>query len=161
MTSVVTLIAFAVLTGLDQLIKHRVIVSLKPVGSIPLIPGVLQLHYTENDGAMMGFLPGKTALMAALAVIMLSVMLYVIFSKKIASRLMYCALVCVFSGGLGNIIDRIFRGYVIDYIEVLFVKFYIFNFADCLITVGAFTILIYEIVTMILEQKRKKASADG
>ena len=97
------------------------------------------------------------ALMAVLAVVMLIVMLVVIFSKKITSKVLYCALVCVFSGGLGNIIDRIFRGFVIDYIEVLFVKFYIFNFADCLITVGAFAILIYELVLMIRDRKRKKA----
>ncbi len=161
MTSFLTLAVAAVLTGLDQWIKALVAAHLKETGTLMLIPGVLQLHYTENDGAMMGMLSGKTVLVAILAVIMLVIMVYVIFSRKVTSKVLYCALVCVFSGGLGNIIDRIFRGYVIDYIEVLFVKFYIFNFADCLITVGAFVILIYEFVTLILEQKRKKAPANG
>ena len=161
MTSALTFAVALVLTGLDQWFKHLAVTHLKDIGTYMLIPGVMQLHYTENDGAMMGMLPGKTALMAVLAVIMLAVMVYVIFSKKVSSKVLYCALVCVFSGGLGNIIDRIFRGYVIDYIEVLFVRFYIFNFADCLITVGAFVILIYELVMMFLEHKRKKALADG
>lgn len=157
MTSLLTLVVAAVLTGLDQWFKMLVETRLKPIGTYLLIPGVLQFRYTENTGAMMGMLPGKTVLMAVLAVVMLIVMLIVIFSKKVTSKVLYCALVCVFSGGLGNIIDRIFRGFVIDYIEVLFVKFYIFNFADCLITVGAFAILIYELVLMIRDQKRKKA----
>ncbi len=161
MTSFLTLAVAAVLTGLDQWIKALVAAHLKETGTLMLIPDVLQLHYTENDGAMMGMLSGKTVLVAILAVIMLVIMVYVIFSRKVTSKVLYCALVCVFSGGLGNIIDRIFRGYVIDYIEVLFVKFYIFNFADCLITVGAFVILIFEFVTLILEQKRKKAPANG
>ena len=161
MTAFITLVVAAFLTGLDQVLKALVVLKLKPTGIQMLIPGVLQLHYVENDGAMMGMLPGKTALMAVLAVIMLAVMLYVIFSKKISSKVIYCALVCVFSGGLGNIIDRIFRGFVIDYIEVLFVKFYVFNFADCLITVGAFAILIYELVAIVSDQKRKKAQQNG
>ena len=161
MTAFITLVVAAFLTGLDQLLKALVVLKLKPAGIKMLIPGVLQLHYVENDGAMMGLFPGKTVLMAVLAVIMLAVMLYVIFAKKVTSKVMYCALVCVFSGGLGNIIDRIFRGYVIDYIEVLFVNFYVFNFADCLITVGAFTILIFELVSIVSEQKRKKALQDG
>ena len=61
------------------------------------------------------------------------------------------------SGGLGNIVDRVFRGYVIDYIEVLFVDFYIFNFADCLITVAAFLLIFYQIYLIYRDTKMKKA----
>ena len=63
------------------------------------------------------------------------------------------------SGGLGNIIDRIFRGYVIDYIEVLFIDFYIFNFADCLVTCAAVIMICNQIYEMIKENKEKKAKA--
>ena len=156
-----TSLAVLLLTGLDQLLKYWVRLSLRPAGTLLLIPGVLQLHYSENNGAMMGLLPGKAVLMSVLALLLLAVLLYLLFSGKIRSKWLFCALVGVFSGGLGNLIDRLFYGYVIDYIEVLFVKFYIFNFADCLVTVGAFMILFYEIRSLALDFGRKKANADG
>lgn len=161
MISFLTILVVAVLTGLDQLFKYWVDLYLKPVETKMLIPGVLQLHYVENNGAMMGMLQGKTVLLGIFAALLVLALVYVIFSKKIQSRILYCAFVAVLSGGLGNIIDRFFRGFVIDYIEVLFVRFYVFNFADSLITVGAFTILIYELVMILREQKRKKASGNG
>jgi signal peptidase II len=156
-----TLLSVLALTGADQLLKQLVIVHLRDREPIVLIPHVLQLHYTENDGAMMGMLQGKTVLMIVLALAVFVVLLYLVFSKKIRFGLVYCCLAGILAGGLGNLIDRIFRGFVVDYIEVLFVRFYIFNFADCLITVGAFLIVIYEICEMIRDGKKKKENAHG
>jgi signal peptidase II len=62
------------------------------------------------------------------------------------------------SGGIGNIIDRIRLHYVVDFIEPLFVDFAVFNFADCLVTVGAFTLIIYLIVDMIKDSKNTTKS---
>ena len=156
-----TLLSVLVLTGADQLLKVLVVRHLKDSDPLVLIPKVLQLHYTENDGAMMGMLQGRTTLMVLLALVVFVVLLYVIFSKKIRFGLVYCALVGVLAGGLGNLIDRIFRGFVVDYIEVLFVRFYIFNFADCLITVGAFAIIIYELYDLVRQRKTQKELTDG
>jgi signal peptidase II len=61
------------------------------------------------------------------------------------------------SGGLGNIIDRIRLKYVVDFIEPLFVDFAVFNFADCLITIGAFALIFYLIVDIIKDSERNKA----
>ena len=156
-----TLLSVLVLTGADQLLKMLVVRYLKDSEPLVLIPKVLQLHYTENDGAMMGLLQGKTTLMVILALAVFVVLLYVVFSKKIQFGVVYCALVGVLAGGLGNLIDRIFRGFVVDYIEVLFVRFYIFNFADCLITVGAFAIIIYELTDLVRQRKAQKEKANG
>ena len=161
MVSFLTILIVAALVGLDQLFKHWVTAALRPDGIMSLIPGVLQFHYSENDGAMMGLFGGKTGLMIVLAALLLIALLYVIFSKRLKPGVLYGALVLVFAGGIGNMIDRVARGFVVDYIEVLFVQFYIFNFADCLITVGAFTILIYEIYETVRDSKRKKAQRDG
>lgn len=161
MLALFTLLAVLVLTGADQLFKQLVILYLRDRGPLVLIPRVLQLHYTENDGAMMGLLQGKTVLMIVLALAVFAVLLYLVFSKKIRFGLVYCCLTAILAGGLGNLIDRIFRGFVVDYIEVLFVRFYIFNFADCLITVGAFLIVFYEIYEIIRDSKRKKENAHG
>lgn len=156
-----TLLSVLALTGADQLIKYIVTEKLRDGAPLVLIPHVLQLHYTENDGAMMGLLQGKTTLMAVLALAVFAVLLYLVFSKKIRFGLVYCCLAGILAGGLGNLLDRIFRGFVVDYIEVLFVKFYIFNFADCLITVGAFLIIFYELYELILDSRRKKEEAHG
>lgn len=156
-----TLLSVLALTGIDQLIKYFVLVKLRDSAPLVLIPHVLQLHYTENDGAMMGMLQGKTTLMAVLALAVFAVLLYLVFSKKIRFGLVYCCLAGILAGGLGNLLDRIFRGFVVDYIEVLFVKFYIFNFADCLITVGAFLIIFYELYELIRDARRKKEEAHG
>lgn len=156
-----TLLSVLALTGADQLIKYIVTEKLRDGAPLVLIPHVLQLHYTENDGAMMGLLQGKTTLMAVLALAVFAVLLYLVFSKKIRFGLVYCCLAGILAGGLGNLLDRIFRGFVVDYIEVLFVKFYIFNFADCLITVGAFLIIFYELYELIRDSRRKKEEAHG
>lgn len=161
MVGILTILAVAILTATDQIIKYFIVNSLKQNGIKVLIPNVLQLHYSENDGAMMGFMQGKTTLMVIAALVILAVLLFVVFSKKIKFGFLYCCLVGIISGGLGNIIDRIFRGYVVDYIEALFVDFYIFNFADCLVTVGAFLIIFYEIYDMIKESKQKKVKQNG
>lgn len=156
MIQLITVIVTAVLVAVDQLTKFFVCRSLKPIGERMLIPGVLQLHYVENTGAMMGTMRGKTTLMIVAAAVALVVLSALLFMKKIKFGFMYCCFVGIISGGIGNIIDRVARGFVVDFIEVLFVDFYVFNFADCLITVGAFLIIGYEIYDMIKESKQKK-----
>ena len=150
-----SVLLIAVLVAVDQAIKLLVDSYLKPIGSVPVIKNILQFSYYENDGAMMGMMGGKTLTMTVLAVICLLVIAFVIFSGKIKFGVDYCCIVLMMSGGLGNIIDRIFRGYVIDYIEVLFIDFYIFNFADCLVTCAAVIMICNQIYEIIKEKKAK------
>ncbi len=152
-----SVLAVIALLGIDQLIKYYVDLYLKNKPAVVVIKNVLQFNYLENDGAMMGFMGGKTKLMTVLAIICVVIMLFVIFSGIIKDKVDYWCCLLMISGGLGNIIDRVFRGYVIDYIEVLFVDFYIFNFADCLITVAAFLLIFYQIYLILKENKLKKA----
>lgn len=145
---------------IDQIIKYFADLYLKNNSPVTLIKNVLQLNYLENDGAMMGFMSGKTEIMTAFAVICVLAMLFVIFSGKIKDKIDYWCVLLMISGGLGNIIDRVFRGYVIDYIEVLFVDFYIFNFADCLITVAAFALIFYQLYLIYKESRAKKNAGE-
>lgn len=156
---VFSLLAMAVLVAGDQIIKYFVDMYLKPVGSVLVIKNFLQFSYFENDGAMMGMMSGETVTITVLALICLAVIAFVIFSGKIKFGVDYCCIILMMSGGIGNIIDRLFRGYVIDYIEVLFVDFYIFNFADCLVTCAAVAIICNQIYEMIKEHKDKKEKA--
>lgn len=150
----VLIILFSVI--LDQIIKYFVYTYLKPISVKMLVPDFLQLHYFENDGAMMGFMSGKTEVMTVASIICMVAILIVILSGKIKFGVDYLCLVFMAAGGFGNIIDRVFRGFVIDYIEVLFIDFYIFNFADCLVTCSAFAIIFYEIYVVYKEHKDKK-----
>lgn len=154
---IASLFAVIMLLGADQLIKYYVDIYLKGSAPFVVIRNVLQFNYLENDGAMMGFMDGRTKLMTVLAIICVVVMLVVIFSGIIRNRIDYWCCLLMIAGGLGNIIDRVYRGYVIDYIEVLFVDFYIFNFADCLITCSAFFLIFYQIYLIYKESKTKKA----
>lgn len=158
-TKLISTVVIIALVGLDQLIKILVDLYLKPISSKMLIPGFLQLRYLENDGAMMGMMGGKTTVMTALAVICMIAVLVVIYSGWLTSKIDYISVVLIAAGGFGNIIDRIVRGFVIDYIEVLFVDFYIFNFADCLITCAAFTIIFYQIYCLVRDRKTKKETS--
>lgn len=156
----VLIILFSVI--LDQIIKHLIYTYLRPVSVKMVIPGFLQLRYFENDGAMMGFMSGKTEIMTVASIVCMIAILVVIISGKMKFGVDYICLVFMAAGGFGNIIDRVFRGFVIDYIEVLFIDFYIFNFADCLVTCSAFAIIFYEIYVVYKENKEKKVkTADG
>ena len=151
-----SLISIVLLVGADQLIKYFIDLFLKPVGSITVIPKVLQLSYYENDGAMMGMMSGKTTVMTVFAVLCLLLVYYILYSGKLGYGIDFWCVVFVAAGGIGNLIDRVFRGYVIDYIEVLFVDFYIFNFADCLVTCAAVAIIISQIYQFTKESKKNK-----
>ena len=152
----IAFIVMAILVTVDQVIKYFVEVNLKPISVRPLIPGFIQLHYHRNDGAMMGVLDGEITTVTILAVICMIGIIILMFTDLIKTKLDYICIVMIATGGIGNILDRICRGYVVDYIEYLFVDFYIFNFADCLITVGAFLMIFYQIYLLIKEIKVKK-----
>ena len=156
-TRILSFAAVILLLVTDQLIKYAVDLNLKGKPAVVVIKNILQFNYLENDGAMLGMMGGKTALMTVLAVICVIVMVAVVFTGIIKDRVDYWCVLLMISGGLGNIVDRIFRGYVIDYIEVLFIDFYIFNFADCLITVAAFVLIFYQIYLIFRDSKKDKA----
>lgn len=159
MIRLLSLAVIGIIVGLDQLFKYLVVLYLKPIDTFMLIPGVLQLHYHENDGAMMGMMDGRIEIMTVLSLICMVIIISVILSGKMKPNVEYVCLVLIAAGGIGNIIDRVFNGFVIDYIEVLFIDFYIFNFADCFITCASFLLLFYEIYQIIKDARKKKEKA--
>lgn len=156
MLQAVTVLAVLVLVIIDQIIKFVVLKYLEPVGSFVLIKNFLSLTYIENTGAAFGSFSEHTVLLSVFTAVVLIVGLIYILSGKIKSKLMLACSVMIISGGLGNLIDRIFRGYVIDYIEPLFVNFAVFNFADILVTVGATVLIIYLIYEILTDSKNNK-----
>lgn len=126
----------------DQVIKYVVDVFLKPVGNLAVIDGLLNFTYVENRGAAFGMLQNFRWIFIVLTIVIIVVCLYMVVSKAIDNRLLLYSLIFIIGGGAGNLIDRIFRGYVIDYINVSFFP-PVFNFADCCVTIGAILLIVY------------------
>lgn len=147
------------LIGFDQFIKYIVIEYLKPVEYFDVIENVLRLRYVENTGAVFGSFATHTLFLTVFSVILLGIVIYYLISNRNQSKLVNFCLLLMISGGVGNIIDRIRLHYVVDYIEPLFIDFAVFNFADCLITVGAFSLIIYLIVDLIKDMKKGKSQS--
>ncbi len=160
MLQVITLIIVAFLVAIDQVIKLLVIEHLEPIGSLTLIDGFIQLKYAENTGAAFGSFSGKTALLSifTFAIIVAGVVYLIVKKRKVDVE--YVCITLIIAGGLGNLVDRVFRGFVVDYIEPLFMDFAIFNFADILVTCSCIALVIWLIYDMYREGKREKGKND-
>ena len=149
------LFLIAVLTAIDQFIKMLVITNLKPIGSIGLIPKLLELTYVENFGVAFGFLSGLSWLIIALTVIVLIGMMVFVFRYKHHTFLSYTSCILIAAGGIGNVIDRIAFGYVVDYIHVMFFP-YVFNFADCCVVIGA---VLFAVWYLFIKDQKEQGEA--
>lgn len=130
------LLCTAGLVAVDQLIKHWAVAVLEPVGSMPLIPHVVELRFVLNQGMAFSLLSGKQAFLIITTSAALLLVAYWLFFRSRGDRLQQAALLLVLGGGIGNLIDRVLNGEVVDYINLLFMRFAVFNFADICVCVG-------------------------
>ena len=137
------LFAALVAIGLDQLFKYLAIQFLSGIETLPLINGVLNLTYLENRGAAFGIFQGKKFLLVGITGLLILGLIVLLLAGRNRSTMLMWAVGLIIGGGIGNLIDRIFRGYVVDYVHVRFIQFPIFNFADCLVVIGTIMIIIY------------------
>lgn len=133
------------LTLLDQLTKLMAVEHLKGQAGVDLIKGVLELSYLENRGMAFGLFQGKIPYFVAMCLIFFAAVIYVFV--KIPKNRYYAPLMAVlfilFSGALGNFIDRVFRGYVVDFIYFCLIDFPTFNLADVYVVCGGILLLIF------------------
>jgi len=135
-TRLITLAAAAALICVDRWIKS--LVSTAVTGRV-LIPGVAGLRYTQNTGISFSMFGDSLAAMRVISVITALVMLAGVvwlLLGKIGGAAPLSAAALILAGGVGNLADRLMNGFVVDYIELLFMNFAIFNFADICITCG-------------------------
>lgn len=151
-----TLFAIASLVGIDQLIKLAVIKYLEPIGSLTVINKFFAFTYVENTGAAFGSFNEYTTLLSVFTGIVLIAGICYLMSKKIKFGFVYISISIIIAGGAGNLVDRIIRGFVVDYLEPLFVNFAVFNFADILVSVGAAMLIGYLIYDAVKEPKQEK-----
>ncbi|MBE6637549.1 MAG: signal peptidase II [Ruminococcaceae bacterium] len=131
---------------LDQVTKFLVVRDLMPISTHMVWEGVLRFRYVENTGAAFGMLKGQRWFFIILSTIaIVGIMIYLVKCRRSIPPLFGIALAMIAGGGIGNQIDRIANGYVVDFIEFLFVDFAVFNVADCFVTVGA-CLLIFDML---------------
>ena len=128
--------AVAALVGIDQAIKLWASNVLQPVGAMPLIPHVVELRFVLNQGMAFSMLSGKQLFLIIATSIALLFVAYALFFRSRGKYLQQAALILVLGGGIGNLIDRVLNGQVVDYINPLFMRFAVFNFADICVCVG-------------------------
>ena len=130
------LAAVAALVGIDQLIKLWASNVLQPVGAMPLIPHVVELWFVLNQGMAFSLLSGRQLFLIVATSAALILVAYWLLFRSRNDRLQQAALILVLGGGIGNLIDRVLNGEVVDYINLLFMRFAVFNFADICVCVG-------------------------
>lgn len=142
---------------LDQLTKWLAVTLLQGNPSVPIIPEVFQLTYLENPGAAFGMLQNNRWVFLIISTVgILAVFLYLLM-KRPASKLLCLSLSFIVGGGIGNMIDRVLLGYVVDFFDFCLINFAIFNVADSFVCVGAGLLSLWVILDTIAEEKRLKA----
>lgn len=128
----------------DQIIKHAVVAHIALGGQVPLIPGVLSLTHLRNDGAAWSILQGQMWFFALISIVALAVMGWFFWQYRHQRDqwLEELGLALMMAGTVGNFIDRLTNGYVVDMFQLDFINFPIFNFADSCLTVGVILIMI-------------------
>ena len=156
------IIAALVMIVLDQVVKYWALTSLQAQHTIPLIGNVFHLTYVENRGAAFSLLAQFDSrwIFVALAVIITIVIFIVLRIDYIQTALGRWSLVLVAAGALGNAIDRVIHGFVVDLFDFRLIHFPVFNVADIFICVGGVLFVIYFMFQHKDKVPEKKASAE-
>lgn len=170
------MVIILVLVGLDQASKYA-IVALFGVGdhigegakamdiiaakleSVDIIPGVLRFSFVVNDGAAFGLMDENRWLFMILSTVAIIAIIVYMFWKKPQNPLLLTSLILITSGGIGNMIDRVALGYVIDFIDFCALPglwMWVFNVADSCITIGAGLMALWLVIDMLKEMKKDK-----
>ncbi len=147
--------------ALDLLTKHLAVLFIKPLGKIVLIDGVFNLTYVENRGAAFGILSEHRWVFMALSVVAIAVIFIFMYLTRSRSTVLSLSLSLIAAGGIGNMIDRVRFGYVVDFIDVELVWSYVFNIADCAVCVGCGLLIVWLIASEARDSKRAGQAAEA
>lgn len=128
---------------LDQLTKFWAFGTLKLSHSIPIIKDFFHFTYCENRGAAFGVLQNQLWLFALITIVVIGAVIYFMIKKKPKNKILIISLTLLTGGALGNFIDRVFRGFVVDFLDFCLINFPIFNVADCFVVIGAILLAVY------------------
>ena len=159
---ILAVICSVLVLGADQLTKYLVAADFTLGETRDFLPGLIDFTYIHNRGGAWGMLYGHTYILLPVTVVIMTlcVFLYIKYGKK--SKLLFWAIALVLSGGIGNMIDRVFRGgNVVDFLHFeFFPSFPVFNVADCAIVVGAGLLILYFIIDTVKDYRLKKSGGE-
>lgn len=141
---------------LDQITKLLASTYLTLVETCPLIEGVLHLTYAENTGAAFGILKDHRWVFLTISTVTIIGMTLYLYLFRSEGRLYDIAIAMIISGGIGNMLDRVGLGYVVDFIDFRLINFAVFNGADSFVCVGAGLLMLALILDLIRDAKKKE-----
>lgn len=144
---------------LDQATKWYAYHDLRPIVSKPLWQGVFHLTYVENRGAAFGLFADSRAVFLVISSIAIPALLIYLLIHPGKAPLIDTGLCFIIGGGIGNMIDRIALGYVIDFLDFALIDFAVFNVADSFVSVGTALVVLALLIEIIREERAAKESA--
>ena len=128
----------------DQFTKFLTVANIALGEELPFLPGLLQFTYVQNTGAAFSSFEGQQWLFALIFAVFTGLILWEYYKKPMGfSKFERWCIAAIYGGGLGNMIDRVRMGYVVDMIETTFMDFPVFNVADCFITCGCALLMVH------------------
>ena len=163
LSSILAIVMGIVILGADQLTKYYISANFVYGESVPFIKGFIDLQFFENSGSAWGMLSGKTWILLTITVVVMLVLITFMLKYGKNSKLLIWPESLEVSGGIGNLIDRVFRGgKVVDFLHFEFFPSYpIFNIADIAVVMGAGLLILYFIVDTVIESKKNKEKAQN
>lgn len=147
----------ALIVMLDQIAKYFITLHVAPGANIQLIPGVINLTYHENTGAAFSFLSDMRWLLVGVsAVVIILIVVGMIKYKDKIGLVGKLSLAAVLGGAVSHLLDRAVLGYVVDFFEFQFVRFAIFDVADCFITVGGIVFCLWYLLNPEKQEELRK-----
>ena len=156
---IISIVLIIAIVAFDQITKILATEFLMPIGTIGFIPGVMDLKYVLNDGAAFSMMSGSRWLLVGITSISLIAVIYIVlFKKDKLKKYEYISLVLIIGGGIGNLIDRVLYGHVVDFFDTTFIDFAVFNVADCFVCIGLALLIITVVFDEYKLSKDKKRS---
>ena len=134
--------------AVDSLTKIYISNNFMTGQTVPVINGVFHITYHINNGAAFSIMRGQTVLLSICSIVITVGIIAYMIIKKPKNNLLIFSLTLIVSGAVGNLIDRLFRGGVIDFLDFRLINFPVFNVADCFVVIGGALLFIYTIKAM-------------
>ena len=155
--TIVLIAIIAGVIGLDQLTKWLTVVNLDEWESYPLWQDVFHFTYVKNTGMAFGMMKDHRWVFIVFSTIAILAMIVYLFRFRPASRWLQVSIAFIIGGGLGNMIDRLILGYVIDFLDFTLINFAVFNVADSFVCIGAGMMIFYLVIDLVREIKLERA----
>ncbi len=157
------IILIALCVAADQAVKFYTVSHLALGQSAPLIDGFVELYYIQNTGGGFSILTGHTWLLTIFTALLMAGLAFLLFKKHFPHPLAMWTLSLILGGGMGNLIDRVRLGYVVDMFNFQFINYPVFNVADICVVIGVIGFAVYYLLLhdRITNRKKVDHAADG